>query len=152
MPAPTRAPTSPAIPAPAAALERIDAQGARRDGGTDDGDDSGQDAEPGEGTQAQAGQGTGQGTRSGVRIMLGACGIRHAFGVSHGDADLVLVEPGLVKLGDGFVGVETILEHADDGRTLLSFHGRITLQSVFQKASATQDSVLILYLLNFNIR
>jgi hypothetical protein len=40
----------------------------------------------------------------------------------HGDADLALIEPGLVKLGDGFVGVETVLEHADDGGSLLSFH------------------------------
>ena len=107
-----------------------DAQGARRDGGTDDGDHPGQDAEPGEGTQAQAGQGTGEGTRSGVRIVLGGCGIRLAFGVSHGDADLALVEPGLVEFGDGLVGVESVLEHADDGGTLLSFHNLIFIQQI----------------------
>ncbi len=32
------------------------------------------------------------------------------------------------KLGDGLVGVETILEHADYGRTLLSFHGGLIKQ------------------------
>jgi hypothetical protein len=72
--------------------------------------------------------------------------------MSHSDADVILAEPGLVKLSDGFVGVETILEHADDGRSWLSFHGQNTLQRVFQKASKTQKSLLILYLLNLNIR
>ena len=71
-----------------------------------------------------------------------------AFGVPHGDADVIFVEAGLVKLGDGFIGVETILEHADDGRSWLSFHGRITLQSMFPKTFKTQNSVVILYLFN----
>jgi hypothetical protein len=39
------------------------------------------------------------------------------FGVLHGNADLALVEPGLVKFSDGLIGVSSILEHADDGGT-----------------------------------
>ena len=35
---------------PGCGIGKDHAQSARRDGGTDDGDDSGQDAEPGEGT------------------------------------------------------------------------------------------------------
>ena len=84
--------------------------------------------------------------------MFGACGNRITFSMSHGDADVILAEPGLMKLSDGFVGVETILEHADDGRSWLSFHGRNTLQSVFQKPTETQNPAMILYLLNLNIR
>ena len=51
-----------------------------------------------------------------------------ALGVTHGDADLGLRESRLVKLGDGLVGVETVLEHADDCRTFLSIHGEVYLQ------------------------
>ena len=65
--------------------------------------------------------------------MPGACGVRHSFGMFHRDADLALVEPGLVKLGDGFVGMEAVFEDADDGRTLLSIHGCFTVQIVFQR-------------------
>jgi hypothetical protein len=98
------------------------AQGSRRDGGTDDGNHARQHAEPGEGTQAQPGQGTGEGTRRGMRIVLRGRDVIDIFGMSHGDADLAPIEPGFVQLGDGSVGVETILEHAYDGGTLSSFH------------------------------
>ena len=109
-----------------------DAQGAGRDGRADDGDHPGQDAEPGEGTQAQAGQGTGHGARAGMRIVPRIGGIPDAFGVSHGDADLVLGESGLVELGDGLIGVEAVLEHADDRGALLSIHGQSNEQITFQ--------------------
>ena len=65
--------------------------------------------------------------------MLGACSIRHSFGMFHRNADLALVKPSLVKLGDGFVGMEAVFEDADDGRTLLSIHGYFTVQSLFQR-------------------
>ena len=50
------------------------------------------------------------------------------FGVSHGDADLVLAEPGLQQFADGLIGLLAVLEDADDGRVLLgcsheSYHG-----------------------------
>ena len=109
-----------------------DAQGAGRDGGADDGNHPRQDAEPGEGTQAQAGQGTGQGTRAGMRIVPRIGGITDAFGVSHGDPNLGLGESRLVELGDGLIGVETVLEHADDCGALLSIHGQSNKQITFQ--------------------
>jgi hypothetical protein len=59
-----------------------------------------------------------------VRIVHLACGIYSTFSALHGNADLALIEPGLVKLGDGLFGVIPVFKHADDGRTLLSFHGR----------------------------
>lgn len=118
----------PGDPGPGRRIGEDHAQGARRDGGTDDGNHARQDTEASQGTQPQAAQGPGQRTRSGVRIMFAACGIRPIFGVSHGDADMVFVETSVMKLGDGLVGVETILEHADYGRTLLSFHGGLIKQ------------------------
>ena len=65
--------------------------------------------------------------------MPGACGIRNAFGMFHRNADLALVKPGLVELGDGFVCMEAVFEDADDGGTLLSIHGCFTVQSLFLK-------------------
>lgn len=118
----------PGEPGPGCRIGEDHAQGASRDGGTDDGDHARQDAQAGQGTQAQAGQGSGQRAGSGVRIMFAAGGIRSIFGVPHGDADMVFVETRLMKLGDGLVGVATILEHADYGRTLLSFHGGLSEQ------------------------
>ena len=65
----------PGDPCPGRRVGEDDAQGSRRDGGTYDGDHPRQDAEAGEGTEAQAGQGPGQGTRRGMRIVLR--GLRH---------------------------------------------------------------------------
>ena len=79
-----------------------------------------------------------------MRIVLRCgCDIIPTFGVSHGDADLALVEPGLVKLGDGFVGVESVLEHADDGGTLLSFHVKPSEQiSGRSKGSCSENPII----------
>ena len=51
-----------------------------------------------------------------MRIVLRAriIYVCYTFGMSHRDTDLALIEPGLVKLSDGFVGVSSILENADD--------------------------------------
>jgi hypothetical protein len=46
----------------------------------------------------------------------------------HDNADLALVEPGLVKLSDGSIGVSSIHKHADYGGTFLSIHGRLMQQ------------------------
>ena len=109
-------------PCPGCCVGKDDSQGACRDGGTDDGNHPRQDPQPREGTQAQAGQGTGQGTRAGMRVMPLIGGIGDVVGMTHGDANLGLSESRLVKVGDGFVGVETVLENADDGGTFLSIH------------------------------
>ena len=68
-----------------------------------------------------------------MRIMLRIGGNADAVGMSHGDANLGLSESRLVKLGDGFVGMEAVFEDADDGGTLLSIHGCFTVQSLFQR-------------------
>ena len=39
------------------------------------------------------------------------------------------VKPGLMELVDGFVSVESVLEHADDDGTLLSFHIKLRSKS-----------------------
>ena len=39
--------------------------------------------------------------------------------MTHGDADLVVAEAGLLEIGDGLVGVAAVLEDTDDGRALL---------------------------------
>jgi hypothetical protein len=58
-----------------------------------------------------------------MRIVLNACDIFSRFRISHGNADLPMPEPGLAKLGDGSIGVETVLKHAGCDRRLSSFHG-----------------------------
>jgi hypothetical protein len=58
-----------------------------------------------------------------MRVVLCACVSSCTFGVLHDNADLVLLETGLVKLSVGFIGVSSILKHADDRRTFFSIHG-----------------------------
>ena len=56
-----------------------------------------------------------------MRALGFGCGGRSdlPFGVSHGDADLVLAEPGLQQFADGLIGLLAVFEDADDGRMLL---------------------------------
>jgi hypothetical protein len=42
--------------------------------------------------------------------------------MTHGHADLVVAEAGLLELGDGLVGMASVLEDPDDGRSLLGCH------------------------------
>jgi hypothetical protein len=98
-----------------------DSQSAHRDdSGTADGKHCHQYAKPGKSPEAQ----TGHGTRPGMRIVLSARDIFSCFGMLHGNADLPMPESGLAKLGDGSIGVEPVLKHADGDRRVSSFHGR----------------------------
>ena len=134
-PAPTRAPTSPAMPAPAAALERTTPRVPAAMAGPTTGITPARTPSPARAPRPRP-------VRAPVKAPEPACescsvsaASADAFGVSHGDADLGLGEPGLVKLGDGLIGVEAVLEHADDGGTLLSIHGCIKQQILFRSAS-----------------
>ena len=63
-----------------------------------------------------------------MRIGLRAWNISCTSGVLHDNADLALIEPGLVKLSDGLIGVSFVFKHADDCGTLLSIHVRLMQQ------------------------
>ena len=118
---PDEGPDQPGDAGPGRRVREDDAQGAGRDGRADDGDHPGQDAEAREGPQAQAGQRPGDRPRPGMRVVGIGRGGRpgRPFGVPHGDADLVLAEPGLHEFADGLVGLVAVLEDADDGGALL---------------------------------
>jgi hypothetical protein len=57
---------------------------------------------------------------------------RRAEYYSVSNPDWFLAEPGLVKLGDGLVGVESVLKHADYGGNSLSIHRCHVVQIAFQ--------------------
>ena len=113
----------PADAGPGRDIAEDDAQGPGGDRRADHGDDPGEHPEARERTESQAGHGPGHGAGLGSR----SGGIRDVLAlealvvVPHGDADLVVPEPGPAEFIDGPVGLLAILEDSND-RQLLSSH------------------------------
>jgi hypothetical protein len=101
-------------PRPGGGIGKYNSQGSPRDGGTYHRNNSRQDAQTRHGSETQAPERTCQGTFRSVRLVLATCKwhVRYTFVVTHGDADLG--ESSLLQFGDGLVGVDWVLEDADN--------------------------------------
>jgi hypothetical protein len=95
-------------------IGKYNSQGSPRDGGTYHRNDSRQDAKSSQSSQTQAAERSGEGTFRSVGIVFATreWHVRYTFVVTHGDADLS--ESSLLQFGDGLVGVNWVLEDADN--------------------------------------
>ena len=113
MPKPTRAPTTPPAAGGPGGTGGDRGQGPAGDHRADGRQRPGDDPQAPQGPGTQPGRGAGDGALLG-HGLLGLLGVG-ALLVLRGDADLIVVEAGVLQLVDGALGLGVTVEDADDG-------------------------------------